>query len=159
MTEIERKFLVTSKDFKELAFKTTRIVQGFLSTHPERTVRVRIKGTEGFITVKGIGNETGTSRFEWEKQITVEEAEALLEICEPGSIDKVRHEVKSGKHIFEVDEFFGDNEGLIVAEVELSEEQETVTIPNWIGKEVTGETKYYNSQLSKNPFKSWNNEN
>lgn len=159
MTEIERKFLVTSEAFKELAFKKTRIVQGFLNTDPERTVRVRIKGTEGFITVKGIGNETGASRFEWEKQITENEAEALLEICEPGSIDKIRYEVKSGKHIFEVDEFFGDNEGLIVAEVELNEEQETVTIPNWIGNEVTGETKYYNSQLSKNPFKNWNNEN
>jgi len=159
MIEIERKFLVTSEEFKELAFKKTRIVQGFLNTHPERTVRVRIKGTEGFITVKGIGNETGASRFEWEKQITVEEAEALLELCEPGKIDKVRHEVKATNHIFEVDEFFGDNEGLIVAEVELHEEQETVKIPNWIGKEVTGETKYYNSQLSKQPFKTWNNEN
>jgi len=159
MQEIERKFLVTSEAFKELAFKKTRIVQGFLNTHPERTVRVRIKGTEGFITVKGLGNETGASRFEWEKQITEEEADALLEICEPGKIDKIRHEVKSGKHIFEIDEFFGDNEGLIVAEVELSEEQETVTIPNWIGDEVTGQTKYYNSQLSKQPYKTWNDEN
>jgi len=159
MIEIERKFLVTSEAFKELAFKKTRIVQGFLNTDPERTVRVRIKGSEGFITVKGIGNETGTSRFEWEKQITVEEAEALLKICEPGKIDKIRHEVKAANHIFEVDEFFDANEGLIIAEVELSEEKETVTIPNWIGKEVTGETKYYNSQLSKNPFKNWNDEN
>ncbi|PVW15250.1 CYTH domain-containing protein [Marixanthomonas spongiae] len=159
MKEIERKFLVTSEAFKELAFKKTRIVQGFLNTHPERTVRVRIKGTEGFITVKGIGNETGASRFEWEKQITVSEAEALLEICEPGTIDKIRYEVKATNHIFEVDEFFGENQGLTVAEVELHEEQEKVKIPCWIGKEVTGETKYYNSQLSKQPFKTWNDEN
>ncbi len=158
MIEIERKFLVTSEAFKEHAFKKTRIVQGFLNTHPERTVRVRMKGTEGFITVKGIGNESGASRFEWEKQITEEEAKSLLELCEPGSIEKIRYEVKAGKHIFEVDEFFGDNKGLIIAEVELHEEQETVTIPNWIGKEVTGETKYYNSQLSKHPFKTWNDE-
>lgn len=158
MIEIERKFLVTSDDFKELAFKKTRIVQGFLNRDPERTVRIRIKGTEGFITVKGKGNESGASRFEWEKQITEKEAEALLEICEPGSIEKIRYEVKAGKHIFEVDEFLGENEGLIVAEVELSEEQETIELPNWAGNEVTGQTKYYNSQLSKQPYKKWNHE-
>jgi len=158
MQEIERKFLVTSEAFKELAFKKTRIVQGFLNTHPERTVRVRIKGTEGFITVKGLGNETGASRFEWEKQITEEEADALLEICEPGKIDKIRHEVKSGKHIFEIDEFSEDNEGLIIAEVELSSSDEKFKKPNWLGEEVTGDTKYYNSQLSKTPFNTWIND-
>ena len=158
MIEIERKFLVTSTAFKEQAFKKTRIVQGFLNTDPERTVRVRIKGSEGFITVKGKGNKSGTSRFEWEKQITEQEAQSLLDICEQGNIEKIRYEVKAGKHIFEVDEFFGQNEGLTVAEVELLEEHEAIDLPSWIGKEVTGQSNYYNSQLSKKPFKSWTHE-
>ncbi|ADV48584.1 CYTH domain-containing protein [Cellulophaga sp. E16_2] len=155
MVEIERKFLVLSNAYKTEANTKTRIVQGFLNTDPERTVRIRIKGDQGFITVKGKGNTTGVSRFEWEKEIAVPEAEALLKIAEPGSIDKFRYEVQVGKHIFEVDEFFGENEGLIVAEVELSSEEEAFEKPNWLGEEVSGITKYYNSQLSKNPFKKW----
>jgi CYTH domain-containing protein len=155
MLEIERKFLVLSDDYKKGASSKTRIVQGFLNTDPERTVRVRIKGEQGFLTVKGKGNDTGVSRFEWEKEISVTEAETLLKIAEPGTIDKFRYEVNVGKHIFEVDEFFGANVGLVIAEVELSSEDEVYEKPNWLGKEVSGNVKYYNSQLSKNPFKNW----
>jgi CYTH domain-containing protein len=155
MIEIERKFLVISNTFKEEAFRSTRIIQGFLNTHKERTVRVRLKGDKGFITVKGASTNDGLSRFEWEKEITKEEAEALLELCEPGVIDKTRYEVKAGNHIFEVDEFYGDNNGLIIAEVELNTESEAFVKPNWVGEEVTGIIKYYNSQLSKKPFKTW----
>lgn len=155
MEEIERKFLVKSNDFKKEAFRQTRIVQGFLNTHKERTVRVRIKGEKGFLTVKGISNKSGTSRFEWEKEIDVNDAEQLLKICEPGIIDKIRYEVKKGGHVFEVDEFFEDNEGLIVAEVELADENEDFIKPEWLDKEVTGQVKYYNSQLSKTPYKEW----
>ncbi len=152
--EIEKKFLVTG-DFKKDAHKETRITQGYLSSIPERTVRVRIKGNQGFITIKGIGNASGASRYEWEKEIPVSEVEALLELCEPGVIDKTRYLVKSGEHTFEVDEFYGDNQGLVVAEVELSLEEEHFVKPEWIGQEVTGDVKYYNSMLMKNPFKNW----
>ncbi|MCF8713319.1 CYTH domain-containing protein [Joostella atrarenae] len=155
MIEIERKFLVTSGDYKKDAKNKTRIVQGFLNKDPERTVRVRIKGNQGFLTIKGISNESGTSRFEWEKEISIEEAETLLKICEKGVIDKYRYEIPSGKHIYEVDEFFGDNEGLTIAEIELSNENENFDKQTWLGKEVTGDVKYYNSQLSTNPFKNW----
>lgn len=155
MLEIERKFLVTSERFKGEAHSVTRIVQGYLNTHPERTVRVRIKGEQGFITVKGKSNEEGTTRFEWEKEISVIEAEALLKLCEEEVIEKMRYEVKVENHIFEVDEFFGNNEGLIVAEIELNSESEKFPKPAWLGKEVTGEREYYNSQLSKQPYKNW----
>ncbi len=152
--EIEKKFLVDG-DFKSAAFKAARITQGYLSSVPERTVRVRVKGDKGFITVKGIGNESGASRFEWEKEIPVEDVKALLQICEPGVIDKTRYLVKAGEHTFEVDEFYGDNEGLTVAEVELSDENEAFDKPSWLGEEVTGDAKYYNSMLMKNPYKNW----
>ena len=155
MIEIERKFLVNSNVFIDEAFKKTRIIQGFLNTHKERTVRVRLKGEKGFLTVKGMSSKDGLSRFEWEKEITKQEAEALLKLCEPTLIDKVRYEIKAGKHIFEVDEFLGDNQGLVIAEVELEHENETFEKPKWLGNEVTGHIKYYNSQLSKQPFKSW----
>lgn len=153
--EIERKFRVISDAFKTEAFNSTKIVQGFLSTVPERTVRIRIKGDKGFITVKGIGNKSGTSRFEWEKEISVEDATDLLKISEPGVIDKTRFNVKSGEHTFEVDEFYGENEGLTVAEVELDAEDEDFVKPAWLGEEVTGQVKYYNSMLMKNPYKDW----
>jgi len=155
MLEIERKFLVNSEAFQQEAFKKTRIVQGFLNTHPERTVRVRIKGNQGFLTVKGISNKAGTIRTEWETEISVVDAEALLLLCEPGIIDKTRYEVIAGNHTFEVDVFSGENEGLIVAEVELNSESEEFLKPLWLGKEVTGDLRYYNSQLSQNPFKNW----
>ncbi|MEH6764325.1 MAG: CYTH domain-containing protein [Aequorivita antarctica] len=158
MQEIERKFLVTSEAFKNEAHKRTRIVQGFLNTNPERTVRVRIQGNDGFITIKGKSNKSGLSRFEWEKQISQAEAEELLHLCEPGLIEKTRYEISSDSHTFEVDDFIGENEGLIVAEIELSSETEPFSKPEWLGKEVTGDVKYYNSNLSKNPFKSWTHE-
>lgn len=155
MIEIERKFLITSEAFKKEAFKKTRIVQGFLNTHPNRTVRVRIKGNQGFLTVKGKSNKAGTIRTEWEKEIDVSEVESLLKLCEEGVIEKLRYEIKAGKHVFEVDEFFGDNRDLTIAEIELNDENENFEKPNWLGKEVTGDVKYYNSQLSKKPFKTW----
>ena len=155
MIEIERKFLVTSQTFKNEASLQVRIVQGFLNTDPERTVRIRIKGSKGFITVKGKTSKSGTTRFEWEKEIAVEEAENLLKLCEKGVIDKMRYEVPYKSHNFEVDVFQEDNEGLILAEVELDTETEAFEKPEWLGKEVTGDLRYYNSQLSKNPYKLW----
>lgn len=155
MIEIERKFLVKSERFKNYSDKEERIVQGFLNTNPERTVRIRIKGNKGYITVKGKSNENGLSRFEWEKEISVAEADSLLKIAEPGIIEKLRYEVKSERHTFEIDVFAGDNTGLIIAEVELQSEDEVFNKPDWLGAEVTGIAKYYNSQLSKNPFKLW----
>jgi CYTH domain-containing protein len=155
MIEIERKFLVISDDFKTESFKKTRITQGFLNTHPERTVRVRLKGNQGFLTVKGKSTDDGLKRFEWEKEISKTDAEALLGLCEKGVIDKIRYEVKEGNHVFEIDEFFGANEGLVIAELELEHEDESFQRPQWLGEEVTGDIKYYNSQLSLHPFKKW----
>jgi adenylate cyclase len=152
--EIERKFLV-SGDFKKFTTKATRITQGYLSSVPERTVRVRVKGDKGYITIKGIGSASGASRFEWEKEIPVSEVQQLLELCEPGVIDKTRFLVASGAHTFEVDEFYGENEGLVLAEVELTTEGEEFQKPEWLGEEVTGDVRYYNSMLMKNPYKSW----
>ncbi|MDP2161767.1 MAG: CYTH domain-containing protein [Flavobacterium sp.] len=155
MTEIERKFLVTSEQFKTEAFQQNRIVQGYLSSVPERTVRIRIKGRKGFLTIKGKGNASGMSRLEWEKEISLAEAEALLQLCEKGVIDKVRYEIKKGNHIIEVDVFSGENEGLILAEIELNSETESFEKPNWLGEEVTNNERYYNAYLSKNPYKKW----
>jgi len=155
MIEIERKFLTTSEAFKKEAFAENRITQGYLSSVPERTVRVRIKGNKALLTIKGASNESGLSRFEWEKEIPVEEATALLKLCEKVVVDKTRFEVKVGNHIFEIDEFYGENTGLIVAEVELKSENETFEKPIWLGKEVTNDNRYYNSNLSKNPFANW----
>lgn len=152
--EIERKFLVVG-EFKTLATSAKRITQGYLCAAPERNVRVRIKGDRGFITVKGRGNDSGTTRFEWEKEISVEEVQDLLKLCEPGIIDKTRYEVPVGDHVFEVDEFFGDNEGLVMAEVELTSEDEAFDEPAWLGEEVTGDDRYYNASLMKTPFKRW----
>lgn len=153
--EIERKFLIKDDSFKSDAFKKTRIIQGYLSSVPERTVRVRIKGDSGFITIKGIGNKSGASRFEWEKEIPVSEAKSLLAICEPGVIDKSRFLVKQGDHIYEVDEFYADNLGLTVAEIELSNEDELFIKPEWLADEVTGQSQYYNSMLMKTPYSQW----
>ncbi|WP_318343775.1 CYTH domain-containing protein [Flagellimonas baculiformis] len=153
--EIERKFLVTSDAYKQSATSQTRIVQGFLNTDPSRTVRVRIMGEKGFLTVKGASNDSGTTRFEWEIEISTAEATNLIDLCETGILEKHRFEVPRGKHIFEVDEFLGENRGLIVAEVELEHEDEPFERPEWLGEEVTGQRKYYNSQLSKTPFKEW----
>ena len=155
MVEIERKFLTTSDVFKKEAFAQNRIAQGYLSSVPERTVRIRIKGNKGFLTIKGASNVSGLSRFEWEKEIPIDEAQKLLLLCEKGVIDKTRFEVKVGSHIFEVDEFYGENEGLIIAEIELDSEKESFEKPSWLGKEVTNDIRYYNSYLSTNPYKKW----
>lgn len=152
--EIERKFLVKGP-FKHLAVKKSRIVQGYLSSVPERTVRVRIKEDKGYLTIKGIGGASGASRFEWEQEIPLRVAEELLQICEPGVIDKCRYEVKFGGKTLEVDEFYGENEGLVLAEVELDSEEEEFQKPEWLGEEVTGDVRYYNAMLMKNPYKSW----
>jgi CYTH domain-containing protein len=153
--EIERKFLVNDESFKEEAFQRNYIKQGFLNSDKERVVRVRIKDEKGFLTVKGKSNESGTSRFEWEKEITKAEANDLMGLCEKGIIEKYRYLVKSGNHVFEVDDFLGDNLGLVIAEVELSSENENYLAPKWLGKEVTGQEEYYNSNLSKKPFSEW----
>jgi adenylate cyclase len=155
MIEIERKFLVRSKAFKMEAFNSYSIKQGFLNRDPERTVRIRLKRDQGVLTIKGKSTDDGLSRFEWEKEIPKTEAEALLKFCEKGIIDKIRYEIRVDNHIFEVDEFYGENEGLIVAEIELKTTNQTFEKPDWLGVEVTGDTKYYNSVLSKNPYKNW----
>lgn len=158
MIEIERKFLVTSDEYKTAAFAKNEIAQGYLNSTPERTVRVRIKGDNGYLTIKGKGNESGMSRFEWEKEIPVSEAKSLLELCEKGVISKTRFEIKVGNHVYEVDEFYGENQGLVVAEIELQSETETFEKPSWLGNEVTNNEKYYNAFLSKIPFKNWEKE-
>ena len=155
MIEIERKFLVLNNDFIALAVAKNRIVQGYLNSNPERIVRVRIKGNKGFLTIKGKGNDSGTTRLEWETEIPLAEAEKLLSICENGVIDKIRYEIPSGKHTYEVDVFAEQNKGLVIAEIELSAENEFFEKPNWLGKEVTGDNRYYNAYLSNNPFVSW----
>ncbi len=152
--EIERKFLIKG-EFRTEARNATRIFQGYLSSVPGRIVRIRIKGNKGFITIKGEADVSGVSRFEWEKEIPVKEAEELLNLCEPDIIIKIRYEIPCGKHIFEVDEFEGNNAGLLVAEVELASEDEIFVRPLWLGEEVTGDPRYYNSMLSKKPYKSW----
>lgn len=153
--EIERKFLITSDAFKQASYKKNYIKQGFLNSDKNRVVRVRITDEEAFLTIKGASNKNGTSRYEWEKEISTTEATELLLLCEEGIIEKYRYLVKIGTHIFEVDNFLGDNNGLTIAEVELTSENETFTKPAWLGDEVTGITKYYNSNLSKHPFCKW----
>ncbi|PID70927.1 MAG: adenylate cyclase [Flavobacteriales bacterium] len=158
-TEIERKYLVLNKKFKADAYKVITIKQGFLNSNPHRTVRIRITDKSGLITVKGMGSADGTTRFEWEKEIDLPEANELLVLCEPTIIEKKRYLVKTDTHIIEVDEFYGANSGLTVAEIELSELHERIDKPEWLGKEITGIPKYYNAMLSKNPFITWKDKN
>ena len=152
--EIERKFLVKG-EFRDEVFQATEIKQGYLCRDKDMTVRVRIRGDKGYLTIKG--KRTDFSRFEWEKEIAVDESLALLSQTTSGIIEKTRHLVKNtdGKHIWEVDVFHGDNEGLVVAEIELGEESEAFDLPEWIGDEVTDDKRYYNSQLLKKPYKNW----
>ena len=156
--EIERKFLVVVDDYKRQAFSSSRIMQGYICSSHGRTVRVRLRDTCGYLTIKGPSENGGLSRYEFEKEITKEEAEQLMRLCEPGIIDKTRWLVKSGNHTFEVDEFYGENEGLVIAEVELRSEDESYEKPDFIGQEVTGDRRYYNSHLRKNPFSVWGKE-
>jgi len=153
--EIERKFLVKNDDFKKVSFQQKTLKQGYLNSDKNRTVRIRISDNQAFITVKGISNDAGTIRFEWEKEIDIKEATEMLSLCEPTIIYKTRFLVKNGTHIFEIDEFYGENKGLIVAEIELNSEDESFEKPTWLGKEVTGIKKYYNANLSKFPFCDW----
>lgn len=149
MIEIERKFLVRDDSYKSQAERSFRMVQGFLSRVPERVVRIRVVENRGYITVKGISNASGMSRFEWEKELSLDEAQQLLRLCEEGMVEKMRYEVRVGKHLFEVDEFLGNHQGLVLAEIELSQENEVFEKPSWLGDEVTGDQRYYNSYLSK----------
>ena len=156
--EIERKFLVVGDSYKQAAYDSSRIRQGYICSSRGRTVRVRIRDSRGYLTIKGPSDNGGLARYEFEKEITLPEAESLLKLCEPGMIDKTRYLIKSGKHIFEVDEFHGDNEGLVMAEVELDYEDEPYEKPSFIGNEVTGDRRYYNSQLKEHPYTTWEKE-
>jgi adenylate cyclase len=153
-TETERKFLVEG-DYKASVTESSRIVQGYLSSVAERTVRVRIRGERGYLTIKGAGDASGLTRYEWENEIPVKEAEELLALCEPGIIEKTRHLVPVGEHAYEVDEFHGKNAGLVVAEIELGDGSESFEKPTWLGREVTGEAAYYNSMLIERPYSKW----
>ena len=144
--EIERKFLVRG-EYKSQACTSFRIMQGYLSSVPERTVRIRLKNERGYLTIKGKSNASGSSRYEWEREISAAEARELLTLCEPGIIDKTRYLVPVGRHMFEVDEFYGKNRGLVLAEIELREEDEIFEKPEWLGEEVTGNPLYYNAVL------------
>ena len=153
--EIERKFLVKDDSYKQMAYSSSHIVQGYICSARGRTVRVRIRDEKGYLTIKGPADVKGLGRYEWEKEIPLQEARELIRLCEPGMIDKTRYLVRSGKHIFEVDEFYGENEGLVVAEVELAAENELYEKPAFVGEEVTGDVRYYNSFLMKTPYKRW----
>lgn len=153
--EIERKFLVKDDSYKQVATHSMRMAQGYISQDPERTVRVRIKGEEGFLTFKNKPNENGWSRYEYEVKIPKKDAEELMLLCVHPIIDKVRYYVPMGDVCVEVDEFLGENEGLVVAEVELISEQQTFRHPEFLGEEVTGKPEYYNVMLTKNPYKNW----
>ena len=153
--EIERKFLVRNSDYKRQAFSSSRIQQGYICSGHGRTVRVRVRDDRGYLTIKGPSDKEGVVRYEFEKEITLEEARELMKLCEPGRVDKTRYLVKSGSHTFEVDEFYGENEGLVMAEVELQRADEPYEKPDFIGEEVTGDHRYTNAHLSKHPFQSW----
>lgn len=153
--EIERKFLVRGDGYRRQAVSQSRVVQGYICSARGRTVRVRIRDGRGYLTIKGASNVSGTTRYEWERELPLAEAEELMKLCEPGIIDKVRYLVPCGNHTFEVDEFHGDNEGLVVAEVELASEDEPFEKPDFVGREVTGDVRYYNSQLMKHPYTQW----
>lgn len=153
--EIERKFLVVDDSFKIESYESAHIVQGYICREPGKSVRIRISDNRGYITIKGKSSDNGLSRFEWEKEISLNDANELIKLCPGGVIDKIRYKVKSGDHIFEIDEFFGDNIGLVLAEVELRSINDVVIMPHFIGKEVTGDIRYYNSNLLNNPYITW----
>ena len=153
--EIERKFLVKDDSYKQMASSFSHIVQGYICRTSGRTVRVRMRGDKAFLTIKGPSPDGGLSRYEWEHEISGCEALELMSLCESGVIDKVRYLVPWGKHTFEVDEFMGENEGLVMAEVELDAVDEEFERPPFLGEEVTGDRRYYNSCLTVTPFKKW----
>lgn len=155
MVEIERKFLVVNNDFIKESHSHFTIAQGYLNSDPARSVRVRIKEGKSFLTIKGMGNESGTTRLEWETEIPLDEGQKLLELCEKGRIEKTRYLIRKGLHTFEVDVFEGDNKGLIMAEIELGNEDENFEKPHWLGNEVTNDERYYNAYLSRKPYSGW----
>ena len=150
--EIERKFLVKDESFKSMATESHRLTQGYICKESGRTVRVRLWG---YLTIKGAGSASGMSRYEWEKEISAEDARDLFMLCQSGIIDKTRYIVPVDGKTFEVDEFYGENAGLVMAEIELESEDAAFTRPSWLGKEVTGDRRYYNSMLSVHPFSEW----
>ena len=152
--EIERKFLVAG-EYKSHAYTHYRIVQGYLSSVPERVVRIRIQADVAYLTIKSTIVDSEFTRYEWEREIPVKDAEDMLEFCERKIIEKTRHLVKVGAHVFEVDEFYGSNQGLVVAEVELASEDELFEKPSWLGEEVTSDDRYFNSMLVNNPYSEW----
>lgn len=152
--EIERKFLVAG-EFKSQAVSSSRIRQGYIAHENGRTVRVRTRDDKAYLTIKGPSDAAGIGRFEWEQEIPVDEALSLMEICQGGFVDKTRYLVPCGGHVFEVDEFYGPNEGLVMAEVELGSPDEPYQRPDWLGEEVTGDRRYYNSHLLANPYCNW----
>ena len=154
-TETERKFLVKDNTYKNGATESRRMTQGYICRESGRTVRVRISDSMAWLTIKGASNDSGLSRYEWEKEIPVDEARGLMALCREGIIDKTRYIVPFGGHDFEVDEFHGDNAGLVMAEIELENESEPFGRPGWLGKEVTGDRRYYNSMLTLHPFSEW----
>ena len=164
--EIERKFLVSDTSYRQLAYAARRMVQGYICSRQGRTVRVRITGgattAEGdaraFLTIKGPSDDGGLSRYEWEQELSLDDARELLRLCEPGAIDKTRYLVRVGRHTFEVDEFHGANRGLVIAEVELQAADEPFDRPAFLGAEVTGDRRYYNSQLTLHPYSTWADE-
>lgn len=153
--EIERKFLVKDESYKAEATESHRLVQGYICKESGRTVRVRLWDDKGYLTIKGAGSASGMSRYEWEKEISAEDAEELFMLCISGIIDKTRYIVPVDGKIFEVDEFHGENDGLAMAEIELESEEEHFTRPEWLGAEVTGDRRYYNSMLSVHPYSEW----
>ncbi|CAI8291586.1 MAG: CYTH domain-containing protein [Flavobacteriaceae bacterium] len=155
MIEIERKFLVKSSEYKTLAFKVEVFTQAYISKNPARSVRIRIVKNEGFLTIKGISKNKGTTRFEWEKKLPIDEALELMKLCEDEVILKNRYFIKHDEVVIEVDEFLKKNQGLVIAEIELKSVDQKLRLPSWIGKEITGENKYYNLSLIDSPFISW----
>ncbi len=153
--EIERKFLLKNNDFKKMCYNKKHITQGYLNSNKKRVVRVRIIDDLAFLTIKGVSDASGTTRFEWEKEIDLKDAKELMILCENGIIEKNRFYHKLGNHIIEIDEFLGNNKGLVIAEIELKNKNETFLKPNYLGIEVTNDKKYYNSSLCLNPFKNW----
>lgn len=156
--EIERKFLVKGNDYRNEAYKYYDMVQGYIAHENGRSVRIRITNTESLITIKGPTDAKGMSRYEWNHTIDKRDAVELMELCQGSKIEKRRYLIHSGPHVFEIDEFHGENEGLVIAEVELTSENEVFQKPDFIGDEVTGDKRYYNAHLTRDPYKNWKKE-
>ena len=146
--ETERKFLVTNRDYKKQYSSKEKITQAYLSKDPKRSVRIRVNNRKGWITIKGESDKKGLSRMEWEREIPLKTAKKLLEICLPNPINKIRYKIQLNNNItIEVDEFLGHNKGLVLAEIELISKDQPFEKPDWLGKEVTGIKKFYNSMM------------